>query len=110
MKSIVADIIGRVRLYTPEEGGRCSVIPPVQFGCPFFFEGEGFDCRLLLDQVGSALAPGSRAEVPIKFLYPEYIKPRLRPGQHFQLWDLKTFAEGEILEVLSSEEGLDRRS
>ena len=93
------DLIVRVRLFSKEEGGRGSSLPAKTFGCPFFFEDEGFDCRLLLDQVGTTLAPGDTVVVPLKFLLPEYIVPRLKLGDRFKLWDGKDFAEGEVLEV-----------
>ena len=38
-----------------------------------------------------------------KFLFPEHIKPRLKEGDTFTLWDLGTFAEGEILEVVEDD-------
>ncbi|HMJ11056.1 MAG TPA: hypothetical protein VK524_06590 [Polyangiaceae bacterium] len=95
------DVIARVRLLSSAEGGRQRAIPPTMFGVPFFFEGEGFDCRLLLDQLGVSLEPGQeRAGIPIKFLFPEYIKGRLRPGDKFKLWEGKDIAEGEVTEVL----------
>jgi len=95
------DAVARVRLFTTAEGGRHKPIPAVAFGCPFFFEGEGFDCRLLLNQLGSGLELGQeRSDIPLKFLFPEYIKNRLHPGARFKLWEGKDIAEGEIIEVL----------
>jgi hypothetical protein len=93
------DIMAKIRMYSHAEGGKCKVISDDQFGCPLYFEGEGFDCRLLLTPVISSLHAGDTAEVPIQFLYPEYIKSRLKKGDKFTLWDLRTFAEGEILVV-----------
>lgn len=98
--ALTPDIIARVNLADEKSGGRTNTIPAETFGCPFVFEGEAFDCRLLLDQAGIALAAGISATVPIKFLYPELIKPRLRPGSHFKLWEFRDFAEGEVLEVV----------
>ena len=94
------DITARVRLYHTSEGGKRTAIPPVQFGCVFHFEGEYFDCRMLLDQVQVALDPGYPAEVPIKFLFPELIKGRLKYGDSFQLWEGKDIAEGTVLQVM----------
>jgi hypothetical protein len=96
MDRVKADIIARVHLYRTEAGGRSKALPAAPFGCPFFYEGEGFDCRLLLDQV---LAPGTTAEVPIKFLNPGMVKPRLSVGARFKLWEAGDFADGEVLEV-----------
>lgn len=96
------DIIARVRLYSIDEGGRQSVLPPRQFGCPLVFLGEAFDCRILLDQAGVTLAPGLTADVPIKFLFPDIVMASLTVGARFKLWDVKEFAEGEVVCVRPS--------
>ena len=101
MDQLKADVVARVRLYRTEEGGRGNVITAGQFGCPFFYDGEAFDCRILLNQVGVTLAPGATAVVPIKFLRPDLVKPRLRTGARFKLWEGKDFADGEVLEVVN---------
>jgi hypothetical protein len=80
MADLKADIIARVTLYPTTSGGRETPIPAVRFGCPLFIAGEGFDCRLLLDQTGVALSPGASAEVPIKFLFLNLVKNRLAAG------------------------------
>lgn len=100
---LTPDIRVRVRLRTAEEGGRRKgEIPPVQFRCPFVFEGEMFDCRLLLDQVGTTLQPGASYEqIPVKFLFPDLVKPRLHPGASFKLWDGRDIADGEVTEVVA---------
>lgn len=99
------DIIAKVRFYTAEEGGRKSPTPSDVFRCPLEFEGEKFDCALLLEGIGS-LAPGATATVPIVFLFPEYIKPRLHPGSRFTLWERGT----EILTIISLESDDQRTS
>ena len=93
------DIIATVRFYSTEAGGRKGPTPPNMFGCPLEFEGEMFDCRLVLNEAGS-LAPGATAEVPIAFLYPELIKQRLRVGSQFTLWDGRTVADGVVEEIV----------
>lgn len=95
------DIIARVSLFATAQGGRTTTIPSVQYGCPLFIAGEGFDCRLLLDQVGISLAPGTTADVPIKFLFIDLVRSRLAVGVQFKLWEGGTFAEGKILQVLA---------
>lgn len=100
MKNITQpDIIVSVRLFSTTEGGRASPTPPKVFRCVFEFEGEAFDCALLLDGVG-ALSPGSEAEVPVAFIFPQYIKERLRPGSHFSLWEGKYIAVGEVIKIV----------
>lgn len=95
------DIIARVTMYSSQVCGR-STIPAVRYGCPLFIEGQGFDCRLLLDQVGHGLEAGVEVEVPIKFLYLDLVRELLRPGVRFTLWEAKNFAEGEIVTVCAS--------
>ena len=101
MNQLKPDVIARVHLFRTEEGGRGNTITAQHFGCPFRYDGEAFDCRILLDQVGVSLAPGATADVPIKFLRPDLIKPRLQAGARFKLWEGKDFADGEVLEVLN---------
>jgi hypothetical protein len=94
-----ADIVAHVRFYTPSEGGRQGPTRSDQFGCLFELNGECFDCRLLLDDVG-ALQPGQQAKVPIKFLSPHLLQHRLRCGQKFHLREATTIAEGYIEDLL----------
>jgi hypothetical protein len=94
------DIIATVQLYSTDAGGRSGPTPSDIYGCPLEFEGEKFDCRLLLRDVG-ALLPGTSGRVPVAFLYPESIKPRLKVGSRFTLWELRTIAEGVVEEVLA---------
>jgi hypothetical protein len=78
--------------------------PDRRFSCPFRFEGELFDCLLLLEETGP-IRPGQRVVVPIKFLRPDVIKDMLSRGQRFQLWNMRPFAEGHIIEVCADAEG-----
>jgi hypothetical protein len=98
------DVIARIRMYPREQGGKNKVISGKQFSCPLYYHQKGFDCRLLLDEQQS-LHPGDTAEIPLQFLCPEDIKPQLKQGETFTLWDLRTFAEGEIVQVFEEEPG-----
>lgn len=93
------DVIVTLRLLSTKEGGRASATPSEVFRCMFEFEGEAFDCALLLNELGS-LAPGREATVPVAFIFPEYVKDRLQPGSPFRLWEGKYIAEGKVLEVV----------
>jgi len=93
------DILTTVRFYKPEEGGRKIATPEKFFKCPFKFENEMFDCKLLLDGIGS-ISPGETRTIPIKFLYPDLIKGRLSKGANFYLWDGRIIAKGVIEEIL----------
>lgn len=98
---LVADVIARVRLFSTEEGGRRTIIPATRFRCPVFFGEQrerGHDCVLLLDQLGTELAPGQEINnVPIKFLCREAVADKLLVGTKFMLWEGKDIGEGEIL-------------
>ncbi|MGD0580120.1 MAG: hypothetical protein ABSC08_14460 [Bryobacteraceae bacterium] len=93
------DIIASVRFYPPDEGGRRVATAPRLFKCPLEFEGAKFDCGLHLEESGP-LAPGATATVPITLLYPALIKPRLKVGSRFTLWEMRTIAEGVVEEIL----------
>ena len=93
------DIIATVKLYETDRDGREGPTPPGAFGCLFELDGEYFDCRLLLEEIG-ALRPGQLATVPIKFLNPDMLGPRLRAAQCFHLWDGKVIADGEVKEIV----------
>jgi hypothetical protein len=93
------DIVATVRFYTTQEGGRSNSTPPILFKCPLEFEGEKFDCGLHLEESGP-LAPGASATIPITLVFPRLIKPRLKIGSQFTLWELKIIAEGVVNSIL----------
>jgi hypothetical protein len=93
------DIVASVRFYPTSEGGRRVPTPINLFRCPLEFEGEKFDCGLHLDKVGS-LAPGATASVPITIVFPKLVKPRLKVGSRFTLWEMGTIAEGVVDQIL----------
>jgi hypothetical protein len=102
-QQIKPDATVRVHLFPTDAGGRRTAISSPQYGCPVFFGGQreqGYDCRLLLDEVGATLEPGGPSVVvPVKFLSPELVAPFLRPGARFVLWEGKDIGEGEVVQV-----------
>jgi len=92
------DAIILVELLPTLRGGRNGATPASQFGCVFEINGEYFDCRLDLSKSGPLL-PGSSATVPVAFLYPENVVPRLTEGMQFNLWEGKTIATGRIVSI-----------
>jgi hypothetical protein len=94
-----AHIIASLRFYSSDEGGRKTPTPAHRFGCIFSFEGENFDCFLLVKQTGP-IKPGDTVKAPIVFLYPELIKDRLHIGNHFTLRELHPIAAGRVEEIL----------
>lgn len=101
------DIMAEIRFYTTKEGAENPPHPPRIFKFPLDYEGEKFDCGLHLDTSGP-VALGETVKVPITLLCPELIKPRLKAGSRFTLWDGRTIAEGEVINVLHGSEGQDR--
>ena len=97
MKS--ADVIATIYFLKTEEGGRAGPTPIKQFRCALKFEGELFDSMLFLDHVGR-VAPGQTVQVPIIFLCPDLIKPRLKQGSIFMMWEIRDIARGTVDEVV----------
>jgi hypothetical protein len=93
------DAIVDIELLSPHDGGRHTSIAADSYGCPIRFEDEYFDCRMDMSGVG-ALSPGGSARVPVKFLNPHLIVPRLQPGSKFTLWEGKTIGQGKVVAVL----------
>lgn len=95
---IKPDIIAKIYFYTTEEGGREGATPSNYIGFPFEYKEKYYDCRLLLDDIGS-IYPGDTVTVPIIFLYTENIVPQLHVGAKFRLWEGGFKAEGKVLEI-----------
>ena len=94
------DIIISVRFLTTSEGGRATPVQGRFYSCPLFIDGEGFDCRLLLDD--QILDFGVRSEVPVRFLYRDKAMPRMELGAQVHLWEGRNVAEGKIIQVFES--------
>ena len=91
------DAMITIRFLSPEEGGRSQAAGGRTFGCPMFIDGEGYDCRLLLE--GLVLQTGKLYEVPVKFLRRDYADARLHVGNPITLWEGRTIASGTISRV-----------
>jgi len=92
------DIIANVTLLSTEQGGRHGATPTSRFGCPCEIQGEMFDGRMDLSAIGS-VAPGDRFRVPIRFLRPDLVRPRLRVGFCFSLWEGSTIGYAVVIEL-----------
>ena len=93
------DAIVELELLSRSAGGRSGPTPSTFLGCPFGIEGEYFDCRLDFSDTGP-LSPGGKARVPVVFLSPSLVIPRLRPGTAFTLWEGKIIGQGLVVEIL----------
>ena len=92
---VTPDALATIHFFPTEEGGRCEATPANYFGTILEYEGEFWDCRLLLEDVGS-ISPGQTVTVPIRFLSPGVIKPLLRVGGRFRVREMRTIADGTI--------------
>ena len=68
-----------------------------RFGCPLFVAGEAFDCRFLITD--QTLELGGTYEVPIQFLSPELVLPKLSVGTTVTLWEGKDIATGKVVRL-----------
>ncbi len=92
------DVIIEVRFLRSDEGGRQNHIKGAAFyGCVFFVEGEAFDCRLLLG--GRSLRLGQTYALPVKFLNPDIVMPKLSLGRPIRLWEGKDIAVGKVVRI-----------
>lgn len=96
------DATVEIEMLPTANGGRAGATPPNQFGCVFELGGEYYDCRLDLTSSGP-LIPGQSANVPLAFLFPEKVVPRLMEGAQFHLWEGHTIATGHVKSVIKHE-------
>lgn len=93
-------IICDINFYAMDQNGRNAPTPAKNFSCLFDFDGMKYDCRLILINIGNINPGDYKKGVPIKFLCPELIIPKLHKGDNFYLWELKHIAEGNIIEII----------
>jgi hypothetical protein len=94
-----ADAIIEVRFKTAAEGGRQGDIVGNYYGCPLVVDGEAFECRLPLD--GKTLHLGETYELPVKFMNPDLVMPKLSPGVSVTLWEGKEIAAGKVISLVA---------
>lgn len=100
---LIPDIIVNVEFYKTEDNGRKGPTPRDFFGCIFVINGKNHDCRLLLNKIGSIFPGDKKDNIPVKFLCPELVLPKLKEGIKFYLWDGRIVAEGEVKEIINKE-------
>jgi len=93
------DVCITVRFKTPEEGGRKGPVIGGLYACPMMIDGEGFDCRLMIDNM--ELLAGTWYDVPVKFLNKKWAIPRLSVGKKVVLWEGKDVADGVVARIIS---------
>lgn len=95
------DVIADIKFYKTKENGRKTATDANFFRCIFVLQGNKYDCRLLLGEIGPILPGESKTNVPIKFLCPENILHKLKKGSQFYLWDMRNIAEGSVKDILT---------
>jgi hypothetical protein len=108
------DIIADISFLSLEEGG-ARKIPIVvtkdipYLSCPLEFKGKYFDCRLLLDDIGTIQLGSHAKNVPIRFLT-RLLEGKLFVGSTFTLWSSGIFANGVVTKINWSESDNDLRA
>lgn len=98
---LIPDIIADLKFYPTKENGRKSPTPSTFFACTIVIDNKNHDARLLLDDIGG-IAPGDfKKNVPIKFLCPDLVIPKLKVGSHFFIRDGKIVGEGNVVTVIN---------
>ena len=91
-------VVAEIHFIPTAEGGKKLQLTRSLFGCPLNLNGDYFDMRIDLSEVG-IVSPGDTVRVPMAFLSPELILPRLRVGSEFTLWEGRTVARGRVTEI-----------
>jgi hypothetical protein len=98
------DAIARIHFYDVQRGG-IAFTPETASGSHFGsiaeIDGECYSCWIV--NSFNQIAPGQTLHCPITFMYPELVRPKLRPGLTFFLKrDARTnAAEAQILEIVA---------
>jgi hypothetical protein len=95
------DILVDVNFYKDREFARKVPTPANFFSCIFVVDGNNYDCRLFLHDVGSIYPGDSKENVPIKFLCPELVLNKLKLGGKFYLRAIGVFAEGTVKRIIT---------
>ncbi|MBQ3300602.1 MAG: hypothetical protein IJH04_00350, partial [Eggerthellaceae bacterium] len=85
------------RFKTTAEGGRSSDVVGSYYGCPLVVGGEAFACRLPLEE--GVLHLGKSYRLPVKFMNPNLVLPKLSPGVSIALWEGKEVAVGRVISI-----------
>ncbi|MBI5688533.1 MAG: hypothetical protein HZC55_00440 [Verrucomicrobia bacterium] len=99
MTTLKPDIIATVHFAPTDKGGRESPIIQPVFGCIFEHGEQANDCRLLLEGKGD-IWPGQKITIPMLFLCPDLVRPRIKVGDRFQLREARVIAHGVIDEIM----------
>jgi hypothetical protein len=102
LTTIKPEIRARIRLFSKQEGSPKNFpLCPPQYECPLYYKEQYYDCQLILDAFDRPLELGSSFEAPVKFMWPQAVAPKLRPGDSFCLWDEGIIGEGKITAIIN---------
>ncbi|SHH53794.1 hypothetical protein [Massilia sp. CF038] len=90
-------ITAKIRMLTPERGGRASPIPGGEFTGILAARGQQFSFRCRMPEGG--LAPGVTATVDIEFMFPELALPFFKVLNEFTLWEGVTIGHGRVVKL-----------
>ncbi|MFC5473992.1 hypothetical protein [Paraherbaspirillum soli] len=77
-------IIVRLKLYeTSKEGGSVPILPP-KYGCIVNIDDEFHDARIYISGT-SSIEPGQEISLPMQFLWPDLVMPKVSIGKKFLL-------------------------
>lgn len=94
-----ADIIVNIYFFPTDKGGKSLPITREWYGCPFGYEGKYYDCRIITKGL-TPINPGdSIKSIPVVFLSPELVLPKLKENTAFTLWESGVKAEGIIVKI-----------
>jgi len=92
------DALVELRLFPPDAGGRAGPTSTAWWGCPLSIDGELFDGRFDLSEI-EPLQPGESRVVPVKFLRPDLVEPRIAEGQKLRVWEGRFIGEATVLSL-----------
>ena len=93
------DIIAKIHFYKTEEGGRNGPTPSNIFRCPAEINGEKFDCAIEIGK-DERVAPGNTITASVSFLSAKVVRPMLKVGSKFKLWESRFIADCTVEEII----------
>ena len=94
------DVMAKLSLYPTELNGRESPTPSSRFSFIIDLNDNFHDARAYLEGCGS-ISPGQQAEVPIKFLDPDTVLPKLQVGDQIPIWEGREIGQLQIIQIPS---------
>lgn len=90
------DAVVELRLLPSDAGGRAGPTPAGWWGCPLSIDGDLFDARFDLSEMG-AMLPGESRVVPVKFLCADLVRLRLIVGHELRVWEGGIIGDAKVL-------------